>query len=210
MDDRRDTGTRGDSLPEPAGEDVAVFRVACVGGGSAAPVLAATLATVSIGAFALTAALGQEPRAAAVAPSAARPPAMVRDVEAERSIPTAVRPPGMTRNDLAIHTRAWGPYVYVQGDVAEGSTVLVVVSIRDADGEVLQVTSLTMPYPTTAAPVDGRDRFRMAFDVSGTAAKEVALVVANAYDRAGVPIATVRQRLSPAVDPGWWRGEGAR
>ena len=133
----------------------------------------------------------------------------MRDVAANRTVPEAPPPAMSNPRSLAIQTRAWGPYVYVQGDVFSGDTELVVVSIWNVDEQVIQVRAISMPGGSTAFRTGGNDRFQLAFEVAGTAAREVAYVVANAYNRVGLPIGSARQGLNPAVDPGWWRGEGA-
>jgi hypothetical protein len=110
---------------------------------------------------------------------------------------------------LALRTRAWGSYVYVQGEVFDLDTEVVVVSIWSPDDAVLQVRTVSMPGGSTAFRIGPNDRFQLAFEVTGLAAREVAYVHANAYNRIGMPIASARQGLVPAVDPGWWRGEGS-
>ena len=196
MDDRRDPETRGDGTgPEPASDDAAVFHVARVDGGSArAPALLAGVVTMAVGALVLGGA--EETR--------------MREMAADRAIPAPAAPAaGETSALLDLRTRAWGPYVYVQGDVFDIDAKVVVVSIWGPDDVVLQVRTVSMPGGSTAFRLGPNDRFQLAFNVAGIAAQQVAYVQANAYNRIGLPIASARQHLSPAVDPGWWRGEGS-
>lgn len=214
MDGRRDPEPRGVGTgPEPAADDAAVFHVERVGGGSARrPALVVGVVTLAVAALVVGGALGEDgpkPAVAAPTPAAHAAPTRGRDVAANRAIPVPTAVATLEASPtLDIRTRAWGPYVYVQGDVFDLDTEVVVVSIWSPDDAVLQVRTVSMPGGSTAFRLGPNDRFQLAFEVGGIAAQEVAYVQANAYNGVGLPIASARQHLSPAVDPGWWRGEG--
>ena len=201
MDDRRDRVPEGAHQP-----DEAVFNVGRVANGSRGrPVFAAFAVALVLGGLVIAGTF-DGPNATAVAdPSPATAPTRAAAVQAPT--PTAGAIERVDLSLLTLHTRAWGRFVFVHGEVFTRSAEVVIVSIRNGEGQTLDSQTVSMPGGSTALRLGASDRFQLAFEVEGTAASTVSYVLANAYDHEGTPIAAERQSLDPPFDPGYWRSE---
>ncbi|HET9852562.1 MAG TPA: hypothetical protein VFP56_08680 [Candidatus Limnocylindrales bacterium] len=201
MDERRAERAPVDAgeLPTDAGKlpaDEAVFAPARL------PRRRVPVAAVGIGlAIAALAVVGSLDRLRET-PRTAEKPASSRmiDVPAVREVPPPAFVPvpvSAPLLDLAASTSEGR--VFVHGDVFTRDAVVVIVSIADAAEDVLDVRSVDMPGGSTAFRLGPNERFLEAFEVEGWPATQVAWVMANAYDKFGMIIASAREALSPAI-----------
>lgn len=172
------------------------------------PVAGIVIAAV-VGGLALVGVVSGGDAATTSAARVARPVLVASDEDSTRKAPFGSAP-------IAFHARVLGRQLYVNGDVFTLQADSVVVSVGDLQGRTFQRRTLDLPGGSTAFRLGPNDRFDVAFGLEGWTA-EVAWVTATAYDRAGSPLATVRQSLeissghdrvpgstgSPIVEYGW-------
>ncbi len=193
--------SRRRSEPEPDDGprfDEAVFATARLAR-SGRPVAGIVIAAV-VGGLALVGVVGGGDAATTSAARVARPVFIASDEDSTPEAPFGSPP-------IAFHARVLGRQLYVNGDVFTLQADIVVVSVGDLQGRTFQRRALDLPGGSTAFRLGPNDRFDVAFELEGWTA-EVAWVTATAYDRAGSPLATVRQSLaiptgSPIVEYGW-------
>lgn len=108
--------------------------------------------------------------------------------------------PSITPEGIVLHARPNGGRLVVRGEVRSHRVFLVIVSVRDGDGETLDIRTIEVPSDGLAAPDGSVDLFEVRFDVPGLSNTRRLTVQASGYDAAGDRILSsdVRVPLAPA------------
>lgn len=193
MDDRRE---RDHDASRPR-DDGATFEPARVSGPTRRPIVGVALVVgVMVAGIGLAGALDgvrtSPPVRASADAAVATLPGSVGLASGGPSVAGPVAEPVL----LTLDARATARHLFVHGDVFSLDATLVIVSIADAAGHVVEERSLDLPGGSTAFRLGANDRFDAQFPLDGPIGIDERWLEARAYDRFGETIASVRRPLS--------------
>lgn len=109
--------------------------------------------------------------------------------------PRAVEPSSASGDVLRLDATPGGRHLFVHGEVFSLRVSVVIVSIRESEGQTLETRTLVMPGGSTAFRIGSVNRFEVRFDLPDPQRSPSVIVQASGYDAADDRIVSERVRV---------------